>query len=223
MHSCVHVHGNPNKTITTSPMCFWFLVIRGFLEEEYSAVSRGVRFRTQYYRLARKARLNLPSANFYAIHLRVEQEALQIFGKGAFVLNGSALDACLVSTHGWNWSAPNSTLYVSAGPSVFAYPEVQHWLNATRFRHVVHLGTLLKNSAISHLGREEWGIVEALVCVHARSYAAFFGLQPQYVRAVAPPPPAQKEERHQQRFVVLLGSLLGCPFRFRRCGYATPH
>ena len=136
-------------------------------------MSRGVRFRTQYYRLARKARLNLPSANFYAIHLRVEQEALQIFGKGAFVLNGSALDACLVSTHGWNWSAPNSTLYVSAGPSVFAYPEVQRWLNATRFRHVVHLGTLLKNSAISHLGREEWGIVEALVCVHARSYAAF--------------------------------------------------
>ena len=63
----------------------------------------------------------------------------------------------------------DSIVYVSSGASIYRYPEVQQWIERCPFR-LVNSSRLLRSMG-QPVGREELGIVEALICCEAASFA----------------------------------------------------
>ena len=80
--------------------CSWFLVNLDHLRESgQGLVSNRLRFHPWRNELAVFARAKLP-ATFYAIHLRLEAEYMRAFAHKLLILNGAALDLCLLSKGG---------------------------------------------------------------------------------------------------------------------------
>ena len=148
-----------------SRKCSWFLVALERLRHSGQALlCSHIRFHPWFHQLAAFARTKMP-AQFYAIHLRLETEYMRSFTGKLFILNGTAMDQCLVAK-GWRPGA-DSVVYISSGQSIYRYPEVQHWLATSAFKFT-QISKLLRGKKLE---REEAGIVEALICVEAASFA----------------------------------------------------
>ena len=124
-HHCAFVE--PRVTGPSfSRKCSWFLVALERLRHSGQALlCSHIRFHPWFHQLAAFARTKMP-AQFYAIHLRLETEYTRSFTGKLFILNGTAMDQCLVAK-GWRPGA-DSVVYISSEQSIYRYPEVQHWL-----------------------------------------------------------------------------------------------
>jgi hypothetical protein len=123
--------------------------------------TRTLRFHRRFRVMTSAVRTLLPQYN--TVHLRIEAESLFQYFEGSSI-SFDALEKCLASR-----MSTQLPLYISAGTSVYTYRDYWEWKQVSHF-HFVNRTDLFGSTSIS-LGREEWGIVEALISVKSVVYA----------------------------------------------------